>query len=441
MNTAKTRVAFYILLTCFAVLLNIPAASSAETLIKLTAPVTDLSGKLLEGAPAELSEMIQELEADNGPKVKVLIISAPGEETLDVFAEKTLASQPNNLRPDALLVISANPSSARIAVAEKAQKLLNGVAVRSIIHESVIGYLSEGQYYSAIEQGVRNIEETLRGKKDFGPAQRASGVATQFSKTGKDGLIKIPPYAPVTDLTGTLAPRDIEGLRTEIASLEQKKGSQIAVLMLPSVKPETIEQFALRTFDAWKLGRKGVDDGVLIVAAKDERQMRIEVGYGFEGVLTDLISGRIIDEQMQPLFQKGDYGGGLTVGVQQIIKVIEGESLPPVKKEVYENQFPDKWVMITAGVIVLFCTVLRFWLPAWLCSLLSGFGAGGLVWINTMPSMALFAALFSAALTFILPGAILGGGGASSSGGFGGSSGGDSGGGGSSGGGGASGGW
>ncbi|HYA15314.1 MAG TPA: TPM domain-containing protein [Syntrophales bacterium] len=233
----------------------------------------------------------------------------------------------------------------------------------------------------------------------------------------------------------------MEGLRTEIASLEQKKGSQIAVLMLRSVKTETIEQFALRTFDAWKLGRKGVDDGALIITAKDDRQMRIEVGYGLEGVLTDPLAGRIIDEQIRPLFRKSDYGGALTAAVQQIIKVIEGGSLPPVKTEVYENQFPDKWVIITAGVIILFCIVLRFWLPAWLCSLISGLGAGGLVWMNTMPAMALFAALFSAALTFILPGAVLGGGGGSPSRGFGGSSDGDSGGGGSSGGGGASGSW
>ncbi len=180
--------------------------------------------------------------------------------------------------------------------------------------------------------------------------------------------------------------------------------------MLPSVKPETIEQYALRTFDAWKLGRKGVDDGVLIVVAKDDRRMRIEVGYGLEDVLTDLTAGRIINEQMQPMFRKDDYGGGLTAAVQQVIRLIDGGSLPPVKEEVFENQFPDSWVMIISGVLILLCIGLRCWLPAWLCSLISGLGAGGLVWWNTIPVMALFAGLFSAAMVFVLPSAVLGGG-------------------------------
>ncbi len=216
LKTAKRIIAFYFLLTWFSVLFFTPAAFSSGAPIRLTAPVTDLSGKLLEGAPEGLSGIIQELEADNGPKVKVLMITDPGAETLEVFAEKTLASQPDNLRPDALLVISGNPSSARIAVSEKSQKLLNSLAVRRIIRESISYNLHDAYYYAAIENGIRDIEDTLRGKGDFVPARPSPGTtAKQSSKTGKDGLVEIPPYAPVTDLTGSLAPQDIEGLRTE----------------------------------------------------------------------------------------------------------------------------------------------------------------------------------------------------------------------------------
>ncbi|HYA15315.1 MAG TPA: TPM domain-containing protein [Syntrophales bacterium] len=134
--------------------------------------------------------MIQELEADNGPKVKVLIINDPADETLDVFTDRTLASQPDNLRPAALLVISVNQSTARIAVAEKAQILLNGVAESSIIRESVTGYLREGQYFSAIEQGTRAIEETLRGKEDFGPTSPPLGRSHNLQEEAKTALSK-----------------------------------------------------------------------------------------------------------------------------------------------------------------------------------------------------------------------------------------------------------
>ena len=102
-------------------------------------------------------------------------------------------------------------------------------------------------------------------------------------------MVRIPPFAPVVDLTGTLAPNDISGLTSDIEALRLRKGVQVAILMLPGVKPETIEQFALRTFESWKPGRKGEDNGVLIVVAKDQRRMRIEVGYGLEGVITDLL--------------------------------------------------------------------------------------------------------------------------------------------------------
>jgi uncharacterized protein len=98
----------------------------------------------------------------------------------------------------------------------------------------------------------------------------------------------------VTDLTNTLDTSQIQALEARLAAFESGKGSQIAVLMLPTTKPETVEQFGIRVAEAWKLGRKGVDDGVLLLIAKDDHKLRIEVGYGLEGVLNDATSNRIV---------------------------------------------------------------------------------------------------------------------------------------------------
>lgn|GEM_PF-192696 len=405
MSKLSGRILFCLLLSVFILFYSVHPAFSSGDQVKLAAPLTDLAGVFKEGPPESLIEMITELEADNGPKVKVLIIRSSGTDTLDIFAEKILSSQPQKLRPDALLVISTEPRAARIAVSEKSQPLLHGVAVRTILRESVNSFLKEGHYYSAIEHGVRQMEDALRGKGNFGAALPAPGSVPQTSKTGGDGLVNIPPYSPVADTTGTLAHQDVENLKAEIAALEQRKGSQIAVLMLPSVKPETIEQFALRAFEAWKPGRKGVDDGILIVVAKNDRQMRIEVGYGLEGTVTDLIAGRILDEQMRPMFRKNDYGGGLSVAVQQLIRLIEGESLPaPSEPSSYDfsGQAPDPWVFLAALALVITGVILSRWVPVFVTSPAAGLGAGALFWFTSFFGFAIFFGLVAAAFTFML---------------------------------------
>src|SRR5438874_11728355 len=141
---------------------------------------------------------------------------------------------------------------------------------------------------------------------------------------------EIPPLkARVTDLTGTLAAQQKSALEQSLAEFETRKGAQIAVLMLPSTQPETIEQYAVRVQESWKLGRKGVDDGVLLVVAKDDRKLHIEVGYGLEGILRDAIAKRIIENDILPRFKEGDFYGGVRAGVDRIMRVVEGEKLPP----------------------------------------------------------------------------------------------------------------
>jgi uncharacterized protein len=133
----------------------------------------------------------------------------------------------------------------------------------------------------------------------------------------------------VTDLTATLDAGQKQFLENKLTAFESGKGSQIAVLLVPTTQPETIDQYGIRVVEAWKLGRKGVDDGVLLLIAKDDRKLRIEVGYGLEGALNDATSKRIVSEIISPEFKRGEFYSGIDAGVNAIIKVVEGEQLPP----------------------------------------------------------------------------------------------------------------
>jgi len=145
--------------------------------------------------------------------------------------------------------------------------------------------------------------------------------------------VAVPPLrAHVTDLTNTLDTAQKQQLETRLAQFEAKKGAQIAVLLIPTTQPEAIEQYSIRVVDAWKLGRKGIDDGVLLLIAKDDRTLRIEVGYGLEGVLPDASAKRIIAETIAPHFKRGNYYAGIATGIEQLLAVIEGESLPPPRE-------------------------------------------------------------------------------------------------------------
>jgi uncharacterized protein len=143
-------------------------------------------------------------------------------------------------------------------------------------------------------------------------------------------LVAVPKLsARVTDQTGTLSSEQRQHLEQRLAAFETAKGAQVALLIVPTTEPEAIEQYSIRVVEAWKLGRGPVDDGVLLLVAKDDRALRIEVGYGLEGALPDAIAKRIIEETIVPRFRQGDFFGGVQAGLEQIMKVIEGEPLPP----------------------------------------------------------------------------------------------------------------
>jgi uncharacterized protein len=153
--------------------------------------------------------------------------------------------------------------------------------------------------------------------------------------------VAVPPLSGrVVDRTGTLSAGDIDTLTQGLKDLERRKGSQVAVLIVPTTQPESIEQFTIRVAEAWKIGRKKIDDGALLVVAKNDHKLRIEVGYGLEGALTDITARRIIDEVIVPRFRTGDFSGGISAGVDRMIRVIDGEPLPAPRPEASHNGDP-----------------------------------------------------------------------------------------------------
>ncbi|MDB6162946.1 MAG: putative transrane protein [Xanthomonadaceae bacterium] len=271
-------------------------------------------------------------------------------------------------------------------------------------------------------------------------------------------LVPIPALdSPVVDTTGTLTPAQKQALVQQALALQQRKGSQLQVLMVPSTQPETIEQYTTRAFDQYKLGRKQVDDGVLVVVAKDDHRARIEPGYGLEGAIPDAIGNRIIQEYMVPKFRNDDYAGGLTDASAAIVKLIDGESLPAPMAQAPTRARRDSgsWAaaLFAAFVVAQLARGIFGRAPSLLRGVVGAGAAGAVAWLFS--SLLLVSGL-GAVIGFLLglsrpsPGGFAGGGGGFGGlggggfggGGFGGGGGGGwSGGGGMSGGGGASGSW
>ena len=244
----------------------------------------------------------------------------------------------------------------------------------------------------------------------------------------------------VTDLTATLSSLQTTALENRLAAFETKKGSQIAVLIVPTTQPEDIAQFSIRVAEAWKIGRKNIDDGVILIVAKEDRKLRLEVGYGLEGAIPDAIAKRVIAETITPFFKKGDYAGGIEAGVTQLMQLIEGESLPESDNEPSAQMNEGAFMFILlGGLIVGF--ILSVMMGRVMGGMLAGLGTGALVALFFGLSFAVV--LIGLMVFFIVGVRHRGGGGWSSGGGFGGGSGGSwgGGGGGSFGGGGASGSW
>lgn len=165
----------------------------------------------------------------------------------------------------------------------------------------------------------------------------------------------------VTDQTGTLDSHTRSQLEADLAALDASKGAQLAVLIVPTTGADSIEGYARRVFDAWQLGRAGVDDGILFLVAKNDRRLRIEVGYGLEGAVPDLLAGRIIREQVTPRFRVDDYSGGVVAGVDSLLRLVNGEDLPPPASGAQaQAQADDEWDVEAVLVPLAF---MAFFMP------------------------------------------------------------------------------
>jgi uncharacterized protein len=216
--------------------------------------------------------------------------------------------------------------------------------------------------------------------------------------------VAVPPLSGrVVDQTGTLSSGDIASLTQTLKNLETRKGSQIAVLIVPTTQPETIEQYSIRVAEAWKIGRKKIDDGALLVVAKDDHKLRIEVGYGLEGALNDVTAKRIIDEVITPKFRSGDFAGGISAGVARIVGVIDGEPLP-APAVAPSQQVNFAWVNDINPVFALFGIIFMGGiLRALLGRLMGAAATGGVVglvaWFLAAP---MAASLFAGIIVFVI---------------------------------------
>jgi uncharacterized protein len=214
--------------------------------------------------------------------------------------------------------------------------------------------------------------------------------------------VAVPPLTGrVVDQTATLSSDQTASLEQELKAFEDRKGSQVAVLIVPTTEPETIEQYSIRVAEKWKIGRKKVDDGAILVVAKNDRKLRIEVGYGLEGALTDLTSKRIIDEEIVPKFRSGDFAGGISAGVDRMLRVIDGEPLPAPKPQgQYANNFNVDDLFnpfVIVGVLVL-GGIFRMVLGRLIGSMAAGVLAGVATWFFVG---SLIVAAIAAVLAFV----------------------------------------
>ena len=207
--------------------------------------------------------------------------------------------------------------------------------------------------------------------------------ATSVSAATTDAGLQVIPTlsSPVTDLTNTLSAAEQQVLAQKLGSFAQEKGSQIAVLIVPTTQPEDIAQYSLRVAEAWKIGREKEDDGVIVVVAKNDRKMRIEVGYGLEGAIPDAIAKRIVSDVMAPQFRQGDFAGGLNASADHLMALISGEALPVPKPAKTSSNAFFEWLPMLMFVAIFSGMLLRGVFGTFFGSALNGGALGVLVWI------------------------------------------------------------
>jgi len=229
----------------------------------------------------------------------------------------------------------------------------------------------------------------------------------------------------VTDLTGTLDATQRQSLEDALATLERSKGAQLGVLIVRTTAPEDIAAYGIRVAEAWKLGRKDTDDGVILIVAKDDRRVRIEVGRGLEGAIPDAAAARIIREYIAPRFRADDYYGGVRDAVDALTRLVNDEPLPPplADEPGGGESSPLVPAVVAAWFAALFLRSMFGGASAGVRAPIVGLGAGGVGWLVS-GMVPLGVALGAFGVVFGLLGGGGGGGGFASRGGWGGFSGG-----------------
>ncbi|MEK6210085.1 MAG: TPM domain-containing protein [Pseudomonadota bacterium] len=218
-------------------------------------------------------------------------------------------------------------------------------------------------------------------------AAAAAVLLLAFCAAAEDA--PIPPLTGrVVDLNGALTVEQKRELEASLEAFETRKGSQIAVVITGTTFPEPIESFAIRVAEAWKIGRKGVDDGIVVVIAKSDQAMRIEVGYGLEGAVPDAVAKRLIEEEFIPKFRGGDFYGGLRAGLDRLIRVIDGEPLPAPKQETGRGsdlRSIEAYFVLFMAIVIAVGGLLRALFGRLPAATIVSLGTGLLAWLIVAP--------------------------------------------------------
>ena len=189
------------------------------------------------------------------------------------------------------------------------------------------------------------------------------GSPVRANRPWLDELTATPPTSRVTDLAGVLDPPSRARLENRLAALEERTGSQGAVVILPDLRGDSIEDLANRLFERWGIGRKGKDDGWLLLIAMAERRARMEVGYGLEGLIPDAVAGRILDQYLVPAFRKGAFARGIEDVVEAIGQRIAGVGSGAARAPPVPRPNPSRAPAAPSWVIIV---VLLIWFLVWL---------------------------------------------------------------------------
>ncbi len=214
----------------------------------------------------------------------------------------------------------------------------------------------------------------------------ALALASLQGLAHSQALQAIPPLsARIIDTTATLKAEQVQAIEARLRAFEAARGTQIVVLMVPTTAPEDIADFTQRVGDAWKIGRRDIGDGLLLIIAKNDRTLRIAPAKALEGAVPDLAARQVIDRSIAPRFREGDFAGGIDAGLSRLMALIAGEALPEPRGASGRSKSASDWtdalVLLLVAVPVL-ARRLTGWFGRKLACLVTGLGAGLLTWAS-----------------------------------------------------------